>query len=106
MIVGTQFFPSAILILPLFRMWANLGMFNTYTSLIATYTAASLSLCTWLLVGFYQAIPDEVLDAATIDGCGKFGLAPPDRHAAGAAGYCWRAARSCLSASGRNFCSP
>ena len=73
-IVGTQFFPSAILILPLFRMWANLGLFNTYTSLIATYTAASLSLCTWLLVGFYRAIPDEVLDAATIDGCGKLGL--------------------------------
>lgn len=74
MIVGTQFFPSAILLLPLFRMWANLGLFNTYASLIATYTAASLSLCTWLLVGFYKAIPSEVLDAATIDGCTKWGL--------------------------------
>lgn len=73
-IVGTQFFPAAILLLPLFRMWAELGLFNTYTSLIATYTAVSLSLCTWLLVGFYKAIPDEVLDAATIDGCGKLGL--------------------------------
>ncbi len=73
-IVGTQFFPSAILILPLFRMWANLGLFNTYYSLIATYTAASLSLCTWLLIGFYRAIPGEVLDAATIDGCGTLGL--------------------------------
>lgn len=73
-IVGTQFFPSAILLLPLFRMWANLGLFNTYASLIATYTAASLSLCTWLLVGFYKAIPSEVLDAATIDGCNKWGL--------------------------------
>lgn len=73
-IVGTQFFPAAILLLPLFRMWAELGLFNTYISLIATYTAVSLSLCTWLLVGFYKAIPDEVLDAATIDGCGKVGL--------------------------------
>ncbi len=73
-IVGTQFFPSAILILPLFKMWANLGLFNTYLSLIATYTAASLSLCTWLLVGFYRAIPGEVLDAATIDGCSRVSL--------------------------------
>jgi ABC-type glycerol-3-phosphate transport system permease component len=73
-IVGTQFFPEAILLLPLFRMWAELGLFNTYISLIATYTAVSLSLCTWLLVGFYRAIPTEVLDAATIDGCGKVGL--------------------------------
>ncbi len=73
-IVGTQFFPAAILLLPLFRMWAELGLFNTYVSLIASYTAVSLSLCTWLLVGFYRAIPEEVLDAATIDGCGKIGL--------------------------------
>ncbi|MCC6805476.1 MAG: carbohydrate ABC transporter permease [Anaerolineae bacterium] len=74
LVVGTQFFPSAILLLPLFRMWADMGMFNTYFSLIATYTASSLSLCTWLLVGFYRAIPEEVIDAATIDGCGRLGL--------------------------------
>lgn len=73
-IVGTQFFPAAILLLPLFRMWANLGLFDTYVSLIATYTATALSLCTWLLIGFYRAIPSEVLDAATIDGCGRMGM--------------------------------
>ena len=73
-IVGTQFFPAAILLLPLYRMWANVGLFNTYTSLIATYVAVSLSLCTWLLMGFYRAIPHEVLEAATIDGCTKIGL--------------------------------
>lgn len=73
-IVGTQFFPAAILLLPLFRMWAQLGLFDTYFSLIATYTGTSLSLCTWLLIGFYRAIPDEVLDAATIDGCGRMGM--------------------------------
>lgn len=73
-IVGTQFFPAAILLLPLFRMWAELGLFNTYFSLIATYIATSLSLSTWLLVGFYRAIPEEVLDAGTIDGCSKVGM--------------------------------
>jgi ABC-type glycerol-3-phosphate transport system permease component len=73
-VVGTQFFPSAILLLPLFRMWADIGLFNTYFSLIATYTATSLSLCTWLLVGFYRAVPREVLEAAIIDGCSRLGL--------------------------------
>ena len=74
LIVGTQFFPTAILLLPLFRMWAQVGLFNTYFSLIATYIATSLSLCIWLLIGFYRAIPVEVLDAATIDGCDRLGL--------------------------------
>ncbi len=73
-IVGTQFFPTGILLLPLFRMWAQVGLFDTYFSLVATYTATSLALCTWLLVGFYRAIPPEVLDAAVIDGCGRLGL--------------------------------
>ena len=73
-IVGTQFFPAAVLLLPLYRMWADLGLFSTRFSLIATYVAISLSLCTWLLIGFYRAIPAEVLEAATIDGCTKVGL--------------------------------
>lgn len=73
-IVGTQFFPTGILLLPLFRMWAQMGMFNTYFSLVATYTATTLALCTWLMIGFYRAIPPEVLDAAVIDGCGQAGL--------------------------------
>jgi ABC-type glycerol-3-phosphate transport system permease component len=74
MIVGTQFFPAAILLLPLYRMWANMGLFGTRFSLIATYVAIQLSLCTWLLIGFYRAIPEEILEAATIDGCRKTGL--------------------------------
>jgi ABC-type glycerol-3-phosphate transport system permease component len=73
LIVGTQFFPSAILLLPLYRLWVELGLFNTYAALIATYVATSLSLCIWLLVGFYETVPSEVIDAATIDGCGRFG---------------------------------
>lgn len=70
-IVGTQFFPTAILLLPLFRMWADLGLFNSYFSLVATYTASNMSLCTWLLVGFYRAIPAEVIDAARLDGSSR-----------------------------------
>ncbi len=74
LIVGTQFFPAAILLLPLFKMWAGLGLFNTYFSLIATYVAIQLSLCTWLLVGFFRAIPEEVLDAGIIDGCTRLSM--------------------------------
>lgn len=73
-IVGSQFFPAAILLIPLYRLWAELRLFDTYYALIATYVATSLSLCTWLLVGFFRTVPPEVTDAATIDGCGKWGL--------------------------------
>ena len=70
-IVGTQFFPTAILLLPLFLMCAELGLFDTYFSLVATYTASNMSLCTWLLVGFFRAIPREVIDAARLDGSSR-----------------------------------
>jgi multiple sugar transport system permease protein len=72
LIVGTQFFPAAILLLPLYRLWAELRLFDTHYALIITYVATALSLCTWLMIGFYRTVPAEVIDAATIDGCGKF----------------------------------
>jgi ABC-type glycerol-3-phosphate transport system permease component len=72
-VVGTQFFPAATLLLPLYRLWVELRLFDTYTALIATYVAISLSLCTWLLIGFFETVPSEVIDAATIDGCTRFG---------------------------------
>jgi multiple sugar transport system permease protein len=72
-VVGTQFFPAATLLLPLYRLWVEMRLYNTYTALIATYVAISLSLCTWLLIGFFETVPSEVIDAATIDGCTRFG---------------------------------
>lgn len=69
----TQLFPAAMLLIPLYRLWATLDLFDTYQALIATYLAFSLPLSIWLLTAFFRTIPPELEDAARIDGCSRLG---------------------------------
>lgn len=73
-VLGTQFFPAATLLIPLYMFWSNVHLFNTYPSLIVTYAAFTMPVCIWLLVGFFQAISREIEEAAAIDGCTSLGV--------------------------------
>ena len=64
----TQMFPHILLVIPLFLIIRDLGLFNTHAALIIAYTAFSLPFSIWLLRGFFEAIPEELEDAAAIDG--------------------------------------
>jgi len=60
--------PRASLIVPLFTGIATLGLLDTRIALIITYTATAVPLATWVLAGFFQAIPRALEEAASIDG--------------------------------------
>ena len=47
---------------------SDLGLINTYWVLFITYTASAIPLSTWILVGFFAAIPKEIEESATMDG--------------------------------------
>jgi ABC-type glycerol-3-phosphate transport system permease component len=68
-----QMFPHIMLVLPLFMIIRNLGLFNTHFALIIAYTAFSLPFSIWMLRGFFAAIPTELEDAAAIDGASQLG---------------------------------
>jgi raffinose/stachyose/melibiose transport system permease protein len=61
--------PVTIVLLPLFMIYRQLGLLNTYWALIVTYTAFGLSLSTYLITGYLTYLPDELMEAAVIDGC-------------------------------------
>lgn len=65
-------FPAVIFLMPLFIVMRNLGLINTYASLIITYLTFGLPLSIWLLKGFYDNIPIELEQAARIDGASQF----------------------------------
>jgi ABC-type glycerol-3-phosphate transport system permease component len=73
LLLVTQMFPHILLVIPLFIIIRNLGLFNTHTALIVAYTAFSLPFNIWLLRGFFEAIPEELEDAAAIDGASMLG---------------------------------
>jgi ABC-type glycerol-3-phosphate transport system permease component len=67
----TQMFPHILLVLPLFLIIQRIGLLNTHAALILAYTAFSLPFTIWLLRGFFEAIPEELEEAAAIDGASQ-----------------------------------
>lgn len=66
--------PVAIALMPLFQIYNKTHLLNTRTCLVLTYIAFGLSLSIYLVQGYLRSFPDDILEAAVIDGCGIYGL--------------------------------
>lgn len=67
-IVLLQTIPQQMVIVPLFNIAVNLGLFNTYIGLILVHTAFGLPWIILFLRNFFSTLPVEVEEAARIDG--------------------------------------
>ena len=66
--------PVAIALIPLFQIYSRSNLLNTRTCLIITYIAFGLSLSIYLVQGYLRSFPDDIMEAAVIDGCGIYRL--------------------------------
>lgn len=66
-----QMVPLTALIIPLFLQLSSLGLVNTQPGLIVTYVAFVLPFVIWTLRGFLAGIPQELEEAALVDGCSR-----------------------------------
>ncbi|MDA9408107.1 carbohydrate ABC transporter permease [Bradyrhizobium sp. CCBAU 45384] len=73
MIFLTYLVPPTLLFLPLSRIIAGLGLQNSMWSLVLVYPTFTIPFCSWLLMGFFKALPVEIEEAAIVDGCSLFG---------------------------------
>jgi len=69
-----QMIPAQVVIIPLFLEIDMLGLVNSHFALILIYVAAGLPFTVFLLQGFVQGVPQDLYDAAVIDGLGEFGI--------------------------------
>jgi multiple sugar transport system permease protein len=69
----TYLVPPTLLFLPLSRIIADLGLQNSMWSLVLVYPTFTIPFCSWLLMGFFKALPPEIEEAAIVDGCSMFG---------------------------------
>lgn len=68
-VLMTMFVPSQVTIIPLYVGFSKVGMVNTYFSVILAYLALFLPEAILLMTANFRGIPDELLEAAEIDGC-------------------------------------
>ena len=65
--------PLISLVVPLFQTMPALDLLNTWTALVLPYAVLSMPVCTMVLVSFFQDIPNDLENAAMIDGCSRAG---------------------------------
>ncbi|MEZ5888715.1 MAG: carbohydrate ABC transporter permease [Paracoccaceae bacterium] len=68
----TQMFPLLMIIAPIYKIVAAVGLLNSLTSLIITYTAFNVPFATFLMQSFFDGIPKDLEEAAMMDGCTRF----------------------------------
>ena len=61
-------FPVFLALVPLFLILQNLGLLNTYTGLILVYIAYSLPFTVFFMTAFFKTLPNEIAEAAVVDG--------------------------------------
>ncbi|HEX6212274.1 MAG TPA: carbohydrate ABC transporter permease [Methylomirabilota bacterium] len=69
----TYLVPPSILFIPLYKQMQGLGLANSLAGLIAAYPSFTVPFVTWLLMGYFESIPEELEEAAMIDGATRFG---------------------------------
>jgi multiple sugar transport system permease protein len=65
-------FPQITIAAPIFKLWRDIGLFNTLIGLIIPYLTFSLPLAIYILVSFFREIPRDLEEAALVDGATNF----------------------------------
>ena len=70
-VVMSQMLPGSSILIPLFQVIRALGLLDTHAGMVFIYTGFAIPFCTWLLNGYFRAIPVDLEHAALIDGCSR-----------------------------------
>jgi multiple sugar transport system permease protein len=70
-LLAISMFPQIAVAGPVWSILDGVGWLNTYQGLVAAYIALSLPLAIWILTTFFREVPQEIEEAALIDGCSR-----------------------------------
>jgi ABC-type glycerol-3-phosphate transport system permease component len=72
LVISSMFVPVQVTIIPLYMMFSKVHLVNTYWAVIFTYLGMFLSETILLMTSAFRGIPDEIIEAAELDGAGYF----------------------------------
>jgi multiple sugar transport system permease protein len=70
-ILATRVIPDIALVVPFFLLIRNLGLLDSLWSLIITYLAVTVPFSVFILISYFESLPDELDKAARVDGCSR-----------------------------------
>ncbi|WP_454778700.1 carbohydrate ABC transporter permease [Georgenia muralis] len=71
-IIATSMFPGIAVVVPLLRLFSDIGWINTYQAMIVPSLSFAIPLAIWNLTTFFKQLPFDLEQAAMIDGCTKW----------------------------------
>ena len=69
---STMFVPMVVTMIPMYLLCASLGLIDTYSGIILPQITTAFT--TFLLMSYFASIPQDMIDAAKLDGCGPTGV--------------------------------
>src|SRR3954469_10158277 len=72
LVLSITTFPAIAIAAPLFRLWSDIGIYNTWIGLIIPNLTFALPLSIYILVSFFKEIPKDLEEAALVDGATYF----------------------------------
>lgn len=72
-IISQRMLPAVAIVIPFFLTFRALNLINTYHGLVIAYALFFIPFAVWMLLGFFEDFPQEIQDAALIDGCSELG---------------------------------
>jgi len=72
LVLSISTFPAIAIAAPLFRLWSDIGIYNTLIGLIIPNLTFALPLAIYILVSFFKEIPKDLEEAALVDGATYF----------------------------------
>ena len=72
--ISLRMMPPIVIILPLYVFFSRLRLIDTHIGLILAHITLNVPFAVWMLMGFIQEVPQELEDAALVDGCSRFSV--------------------------------
>lgn len=66
--------PGLANLIPWFILFRKLGLLDTYTGLILSHLVITLPMVVWMMISFFEELPNELFEAGQIDGCSQFSV--------------------------------
>ncbi|WP_078393938.1 carbohydrate ABC transporter permease [Shouchella patagoniensis] len=73
-ILMTQMISAVVISIPLYRLFASWDLLNHFLLILAIYVAVVLPLATWFMKNYFDTLPEQMDEAAIIDGCTRWQL--------------------------------